>query len=128
MMEEVSSTMIYCKNFCKCHKVPPSTTIKERIFDRIRFYKLYTKSYSIESIIASIRKLKWHFLSFNKERTLREEEELETKGREVRRKRSIVVMFWGLDCSIQFVCIFKYITDFLHFTCYFFFTDEVNEE
>jgi hypothetical protein len=22
MMEGVNSTMIYCKNFCKCHKVP----------------------------------------------------------------------------------------------------------
>jgi hypothetical protein len=21
-MEEVSSTLIYCKNFCKCHNVP----------------------------------------------------------------------------------------------------------
>jgi hypothetical protein len=38
MMEEVNSSMIYliyCKNFCKCHNVPPpSTTIivkKERI-------------------------------------------------------------------------------------------------
>jgi hypothetical protein len=23
MMEEVNSAMIYCKNFCKCHIVPP---------------------------------------------------------------------------------------------------------
>jgi hypothetical protein len=23
MMEGVNSTMIYCKNFCKCHNVPP---------------------------------------------------------------------------------------------------------
>jgi hypothetical protein len=23
MMEGVNSTMIYCKNFCKCNKVPP---------------------------------------------------------------------------------------------------------
>jgi hypothetical protein len=23
----VTSTMIYCKNFCKCHNVPPSTRI-----------------------------------------------------------------------------------------------------
>jgi hypothetical protein len=32
MMEEVNSSMIYlihCKNFCKCHNVPPpGTTIK----------------------------------------------------------------------------------------------------
>jgi hypothetical protein len=25
----VNSTMIYCKNFCKCHSVTPSTTIKQ---------------------------------------------------------------------------------------------------
>jgi hypothetical protein len=24
----VNSTMIYCKNFCKCHNVPPATIIK----------------------------------------------------------------------------------------------------
>jgi hypothetical protein len=24
MMEGVNSTMIYCKNFCKCYKVPPT--------------------------------------------------------------------------------------------------------
>jgi hypothetical protein len=23
MMEGVNSTMMYCKNFCKCHSVPP---------------------------------------------------------------------------------------------------------
>jgi hypothetical protein len=23
MMEQVNSTMIHCKNFCKCHNVPP---------------------------------------------------------------------------------------------------------
>jgi hypothetical protein len=23
MMEGVNSTMIFCKNFCKCHNVPP---------------------------------------------------------------------------------------------------------
>jgi hypothetical protein len=23
MMEEVNSSIIYCKNFCKCHNVPP---------------------------------------------------------------------------------------------------------
>jgi hypothetical protein len=25
--ERVNSTMIYCKNFCKCHIVSPNTTI-----------------------------------------------------------------------------------------------------
>jgi hypothetical protein len=24
---EVNPTMIHCKNFCKCHDVPPGTTI-----------------------------------------------------------------------------------------------------
>jgi hypothetical protein len=35
MMEEVNLSMIYliyCKNFCKCHNVPPpNTTIKKRL-------------------------------------------------------------------------------------------------
>jgi hypothetical protein len=26
-LEGMNSTMIQCKNFCKCHNVPPSTTI-----------------------------------------------------------------------------------------------------
>jgi hypothetical protein len=33
MMEGVNSTMIYliyCKKFCKCHNLPPVTTIKKR--------------------------------------------------------------------------------------------------
>jgi hypothetical protein len=25
MVEGVNSNMIYCKNFCKCHNVPPPT-------------------------------------------------------------------------------------------------------
>jgi hypothetical protein len=29
MMEEVNSTMIYCKNFCKCHNVSPTIIIKK---------------------------------------------------------------------------------------------------
>jgi hypothetical protein len=28
MMERVNSTMICCKNFCKCHNVPPTTILK----------------------------------------------------------------------------------------------------
>jgi hypothetical protein len=24
IMEQVNSTMIYCKNFCKCHNIPPA--------------------------------------------------------------------------------------------------------
>jgi hypothetical protein len=27
MMEGANSSMIYCKNFCKCHNVPPPSTI-----------------------------------------------------------------------------------------------------
>jgi hypothetical protein len=31
MVEGVNSSMIYCKNFCKCHNVtPPNTTIKNK--------------------------------------------------------------------------------------------------
>jgi hypothetical protein len=31
MVEGVDSSMIYCKNFCKCHNVSPlSTTIKNK--------------------------------------------------------------------------------------------------
>jgi hypothetical protein len=31
MVEEVNSNMTYCKNICKCHNMPPSsTTIKKR--------------------------------------------------------------------------------------------------
>jgi hypothetical protein len=29
MMEGVNSTMIYCKNFCKCHNVPSAQERKE---------------------------------------------------------------------------------------------------
>jgi hypothetical protein len=34
MMEGVNSTMIYCKNFCKCHNVPPDNNNKKRIFKK----------------------------------------------------------------------------------------------
>jgi hypothetical protein len=27
MMEEVNSTMIHCKNFCKCYNVPPENDV-----------------------------------------------------------------------------------------------------
>jgi hypothetical protein len=30
VMEGVNSTMIYCKNFCKGHNVPPITKIKTK--------------------------------------------------------------------------------------------------
>jgi hypothetical protein len=36
MMEGVNSSKIYCKNFCKCPNVTPSTTIKHK-------YKKYAK-------------------------------------------------------------------------------------
>jgi hypothetical protein len=29
-MEGVNSSVIYCKNFCKCHNVPPTITIEKR--------------------------------------------------------------------------------------------------
>jgi hypothetical protein len=41
MVEGVNSSMIhliYCKNFCKCHKVPqPSTTIKRKLWLHYKF-------------------------------------------------------------------------------------------
>jgi NAD-dependent dihydropyrimidine dehydrogenase PreA subunit len=30
MVEGVNSSMIYCKNFCKCHNVPPGQQLKEK--------------------------------------------------------------------------------------------------
>jgi hypothetical protein len=38
----VNSTMIYCKNFCKCHNVTPSTTmikIKYQNFEQSSSYR-----------------------------------------------------------------------------------------
>jgi hypothetical protein len=32
MIEGMDSNMIYCKKFCKCHNVPPSTTIIKKKF------------------------------------------------------------------------------------------------
>jgi hypothetical protein len=29
-VEGVNSNMIYCKNFCKCHNIPPPSTIKSK--------------------------------------------------------------------------------------------------
>jgi hypothetical protein len=36
MTEGVASTMIYCKNFRKCHNVSPSTTIKKKERKEVR--------------------------------------------------------------------------------------------
>jgi hypothetical protein len=30
MVEGMNSGMIYCKNFCKCHNVPPPSTAVEK--------------------------------------------------------------------------------------------------
>jgi hypothetical protein len=35
MMEEVNSTMINCKNFCKCHNVSPSETIIKKYINKL---------------------------------------------------------------------------------------------
>jgi hypothetical protein len=38
-MEGVNSTMIFCKNLCKCHSVPhppPGTTIKKQFFSQLK--------------------------------------------------------------------------------------------
>jgi hypothetical protein len=38
MMEGVNSTVIYCKNFCKCHSVPPSTIRKKKMYEKEKYY------------------------------------------------------------------------------------------
>jgi hypothetical protein len=44
MMEGANSSMIYCKNFCKCHNVPPpSTTITKYL--KIRRSKIKVRQY-----------------------------------------------------------------------------------
>jgi hypothetical protein len=39
MMEGVNPTKIYCKNVCKYHNVPPSTTIKNVLKNELMFKK-----------------------------------------------------------------------------------------
>jgi hypothetical protein len=41
MVEGVNSTVIYCKNFCECHNVPPTNNNKKAEYKSLLFHQTF---------------------------------------------------------------------------------------